>query len=63
MALDPVSEKLCEAVDEIQKLKRILGDVLKIAETSSIPDRHGNWHQACDTTCLNDIAETIRKIT
>lgn len=41
-------------------LVNALKEILEVASTSTILDRHGNRHQACDTTCLNDVKVVAR---
>ena len=43
------------------RFESALRDILKVAKTSTIPDRHGEWHDACDTTCLNDVKRVAEK--
>ena len=46
---------------EIAVLRLALNEIARVAKTSEIPDRHGNLHQACDTTCLIDVGHTAEK--
>ena len=45
----------------IERLEAVLDEIIEIAETSEFPDRHGIKHQACETTCLNEIAIVAKK--
>jgi hypothetical protein len=39
----------------------LLREILKIAQTSTFPDRHREWRPACDTTCLYEIKTMVAK--
>lgn len=51
------------ALTVMQPREALLKEILQIAETGEIPDRHGKWHAACDTTCINEIATLVRAAT
>lgn len=46
---------------KVEPLVDALKEILQVAKSGSIPDRHGELRQACDTTCLMEVRTLAEK--